>query len=419
MDPQKYSSHIGIFHVAAIGVALLVLGGLFGLVEPVSSQEPAQEPAKQEIEMVPPGQEKKFAVGVPPHLPLKIKVKNVNSKKWVHDIEVEVTNTSDKPIYYLDFYIDLPGIKGLIGSTVGFWLHYGRPQLIDFTMPVLPEDVPLEPGEKYTFKIPESSANGWDHLREKEGRPEPKAMKLIFQRINFGDGTGYSDTSGSPVNIHKKMSSNRTCVPPPKLSLHSYTQQAFSFLPASFLPVKFSTIESSELSPRTTGPKPDNCCAQSSCNYVRETTYVCSRNCSNNPNPFRPSWEFIGCSDSASSCRIIDSRDDTCTGESGPLTCVDTVLYPCIEGGGPEEGEAACRDGIDNDGDGVIDCNEPGCSLYCPSPNSGGGTCERDLDCQLLGCYECNCVFGLCSLDTPVVIDVTGNGFARERRRRD
>jgi hypothetical protein len=230
MDCQKSSSDIDLFRPAVIGVVLLVLGGLFFSVEKASSQEPAQEPAKEEIEMVPPGQEKRFAIGVPSHLPLKIKVKNVNSKKWVHDIEVEVTNTSDKPIYYLDFYITLPEeIKSPLGGKVGFWLHYGRPELIVFSTPVLPDDVPLQPGEKYIFKIPESSANGWDHLREKEGRPEPKFMKLIFQRINFGDGTGYSDTSGAPVNIHKKMSLNRTCVPPPNRSPHSVTQQAFSF----------------------------------------------------------------------------------------------------------------------------------------------------------------------------------------------
>lgn len=227
MYPQKYSSKVSVFHLAMIGVVLLFLGGLFGLVQPVSSQEPAQESAKQEIEMVPPGQEKKFAIGVPAHLPLKIKVKNVNSKKWVHDIEVEVTNTSERPIYFLDFYIVLPGINGLLGSKVGFWLHYGRPELLDFTTPLLPDDVPLKPGEKYTLKIPESSATGWDYLREKEGRPEPKVMKLMFQRINFGDGTGYLDSSGAPVNIHKKMSLNKTCVPPPKRSLHS--QQVFSF----------------------------------------------------------------------------------------------------------------------------------------------------------------------------------------------
>ena len=197
--------------------------GLFSLIDKASSQGPEQQISTPQIEMVPPEQEKKFHIGVPAHLPLKIKVKNVNSKRWVHDIEVEVTNTSEKAIYFLDFYIVLPGINGLMGSRVGFWLHYGRPELIDFSAPVLPDDVPLQPGEKYTFKIPESSAKGWDYLREKEGRPEPKVIKLIFQGLNFGDGTGYSDTSGAPVNIHKKMSLNKTCGPPPNGSLQVST----------------------------------------------------------------------------------------------------------------------------------------------------------------------------------------------------
>jgi hypothetical protein len=47
---------------------------------------------------------------------------------------------------------------------------------------------------------------------------------------------------------------------------------------------------------------------------------------------------------------------------------------------------------------------------------SGGGggepsQCESDFDCLSLGCNECNCVFGLCSNVTPVLIDISGNGF--------
>jgi hypothetical protein len=43
----------------------------------------------------------------------------------------------------------------------------------------------------------------------------------------------------------------------------------------------------------------------------------------------------------------------------------------------------------------------------------GGGEsqCQEDFDCYLLGCGECNCVFGLCSEATPVLIDVSGDGF--------
>lgn len=160
--------------------------------------------------------EKKLGIGIPRHVPLKIKVNNSNHKKWVHDLEVEVINTSEKPIYFLSLYIILPEIKGLLGSKVGFWLSYGRTELIDFATALRSDDKPIQPGEKYTFKIPESSAKGWDYLREKEGRPEPRVMKLIFQQLNFGDGTGYADSSGAPVNIHTKLNLNKTCVPPPK-----------------------------------------------------------------------------------------------------------------------------------------------------------------------------------------------------------
>src|SRR6266566_2898691 len=64
----------------------------------------------QESESVPPGLAKKLAIGIPSHVPLKIKVNNLNHKKWVHDLEVEVTNTSDKPVYFLSLYIVLPEI---------------------------------------------------------------------------------------------------------------------------------------------------------------------------------------------------------------------------------------------------------------------------------------------------------------------
>lgn len=39
--------------------------------------------------------------GIPVHVPLRVAVKNLSSDRWVHDIEIEVTNTSEKPIYYM------------------------------------------------------------------------------------------------------------------------------------------------------------------------------------------------------------------------------------------------------------------------------------------------------------------------------
>ncbi len=161
-----------------------------------------------------PQEEKTLMNRHPPGVPVKVKVKNLNSKKWAHDLEVEVTNTSDKLIYFLHFYISLPEIKGPMGHTFAFWLKYGRGELLDFSTPLEPTDIPIQPGEKCTLKIPESSAKAWDNMKEKEGKPEPKRIELLFQGLNFGDSTGYADAAGTPVNIHKKINFNKTCVPP-------------------------------------------------------------------------------------------------------------------------------------------------------------------------------------------------------------
>jgi hypothetical protein len=149
--------------------------------------------------------ERTIGIGIPKHLPLKFKIRNLNSDRWVYDLEIDVTNTSTKPIYYLDFFITMPGYKSKItGNKLGFWFRYGRIQLVDFAEPLLPDDIPITPGEKHTFKVQESLAKGWDEQSKKEGRPEPKVINLQFQGLNFGDGTGFVTTGGEPVNINKK-----------------------------------------------------------------------------------------------------------------------------------------------------------------------------------------------------------------------
>lgn len=154
------------------------------------------------------GPERKLYNGVPTKLPLTFDIKNVTSERWAHELEVEVTNTSDKPIYYLDMYIFPVGVK-VRGTQLGYWLQHGRVALISFSEPLLPEDVPIEPGKKHTFKISEGEAKAWDIFKIQEGWADPKYLKLLFQRINFGDGTGFQTTSGKPVNIHQKVSSQR------------------------------------------------------------------------------------------------------------------------------------------------------------------------------------------------------------------
>ena len=195
---MTYDQSSRLFNKLVTGIAVLAfLVVLPGATAVESSQEIAEDPR------IFGGPERKLYNGVPTKLPLTFDVKNVTSERWVHELEVEVTNTSDKPIYFISMYIIPIGVK-FQGTQMGYWLHYGRAKLLEFSEPLLPEDVPLKPGGKHTFKISEGEANGWDTLRAQEGRAEPKFLKLLFQGINFGDGTGFQDTSGAPIDLKKK-----------------------------------------------------------------------------------------------------------------------------------------------------------------------------------------------------------------------
>lgn len=180
------------FAIALTTVVLMISSGQ--LASSQEQQASSQEP-QRETELVPPGQEKKIHIGVRSDIPLKFEVKNLNSKTWAYDLEIDVTNTSEKPIYFFDISLELSHIRSFSGGRCAYWLHYGRGKLLDSSTPIEKEDVPLLPGERHTFKLSQANAKDWDHMREKEGRPEPRLLEIHFRSINFGDGTGY-DLSG-------------------------------------------------------------------------------------------------------------------------------------------------------------------------------------------------------------------------------
>lgn len=344
MSPQKFSSSPHLFKRTTLVAGVVILAGLFALIQTASNQSQDQNPSSEklsnEIEMVPPGQEKKVFIMFPPHVPLKVKVKNENSKRWTRDLEIEVTNSSTRPIYFLDFFVTLPEIR-VSGIKVGFWMHYGRAELLVFSTPITPEDVPLQPGEKYTFKLQNGEADGWDYLKDKEGKPEPRIIEIGFQRLNFGDGTGYLGSGGTRKNIHRKINLNNKCGPPSRSPDRS-SLLAFSFLPASSLPVNFFKRETFDVYSFKSVLMPDLCCTgeQSSCVFVKESTFSCARTCDSNPN--RPNKEHVGCTDPQGQCMVYESRYDTCTdpGSGLPLSCLDTFLYSCFEGAGAEDTRA-------------------------------------------------------------------------------
>jgi hypothetical protein len=148
-------------------------------------------------------EERELAVGLPKHVPLKIKTKNIKSKRWSHDLEIEVTNTSNKPVYYLSFMVVMQDVKSPEGKEYIFWVHYGRGQLNDFSTRLESTDIPLQPNESYVLKIDQVEADSWETTRSKLKKPQPSRVGLVFQMLNFGDGTGYANAQGQFFDTRK------------------------------------------------------------------------------------------------------------------------------------------------------------------------------------------------------------------------
>jgi hypothetical protein len=162
-----------------------------------------------------PKEERELEDTVPKHVPIKVKIKaekenafkDLNNEHWVRDLEVEVKNTGTKPIYFLHLQLHLE-TKGPDGNGVGFVLLYGRSDLIEITAPLKPEDLPIRPGETHIFTIAERYVRGWERIVREDKVQQPKKVRVVFQNINFGDGTGFWGGSAAPLP-HPKRISNR------------------------------------------------------------------------------------------------------------------------------------------------------------------------------------------------------------------
>jgi archaellum component FlaF (FlaF/FlaG flagellin family) len=224
----------------------LVLGGL-GSVSSTAQSSPPQEQEERELEDK-----------IPKHLPIKVKVKNLNKKDWVREVEVEVTNTGFKPIYYVGFNLLMPEVITETGSVVGVDFRYGRPEIGDFRNRPTAEDVPLLPGETCILKVPEKEMEGWEAARDRRKWKEPKKLRIKFYLLHHGDGTGYGTSGGLPVpnpnptssscggggrqTTPTQMAASRDELKPP---LAPSFQFAAALLPVRILPAKLFIDRSS------------------------------------------------------------------------------------------------------------------------------------------------------------------------------
>ena len=148
-------------------------------------------------------EEREFKNTIPEHVPLKIKLKNeqafkdMKNKNWARDLEIEVKNTGNKPIYFLYMVVYLPEVI-VDGYPLGFQVTYGRMELVHFAAPIQPDDVPIRPGESVTLKVSDTQVRAYEGVRDEENLVNPKRVEFDMQLINFGDGTGLRSKRGAP-----------------------------------------------------------------------------------------------------------------------------------------------------------------------------------------------------------------------------
>ena len=154
-------------------------------------------------------------------------------------------------------------------------------------------------------------------------KKEAKKARLVFQLLNFGDGTGFNTTSGLPVDIHKKRADG-SCSEDRKKGENAASamrvqqnrspdrvlQLSTLFLPAAFLPVNF--YPATTLKPASSGSliRPDVCCPGSPCSHLKDLTVTC---CGMSINKA----DSAPCTDPAGGCRTYYTEDVSCMDEFG------------------------------------------------------------------------------------------------------
>jgi hypothetical protein len=118
-------------------------------------------------------------------------INNLQSALFPTNFEIEVKNISNKPIYSIHIATIVHRSGGV---PLGFHLDYGRRELFDFNHRIEDVDVPLLPGESHILK----SDSQWrqDLLPMYKDNDayyanDTNRISLVFQRLSFGDGTGY------------------------------------------------------------------------------------------------------------------------------------------------------------------------------------------------------------------------------------
>lgn len=228
-----------------------------------------------------------FENRVPEHLPIKVKIKLEKEKRfrdlendnWARNLELEVKNVGEKPIYFLWFYLEVPEAK-IADSHQAFTIMYGRMALADLNNRPTADDVPIEPGEAKVLTIEDTGIRGWEAAKSHKLLPlRIHGVRLNIQYLSFGDGTGFFGKTGaprpkpdtqpndtarlSPTDRYGGLSITRVADGLSDIEDSRNSLYAGIFRPASFFPTSMGSLASRAL--KSTAAEPDCNCINGSC----------------------------------------------------------------------------------------------------------------------------------------------------------
>jgi len=344
-------------------IFVLMLIAIFMMKPPLTSSLPSIQ------------NERVFENAIPAKIPIRVKIKkekeksfkDLKNEKWAREFELELTNTGDKPIYYLDLLL-VSDVK-FGGNFLVFPFAYGRAALGDIVSKAGPDDTPIKPGETFIFKIHPGQITAWEKSVREGKHPEARQLQIKLETLSYGDGTGLFGNSGTeyPSGGRQQLGLNHSPEQPKKresknpqwprnrggtrMRTSKNNEMPVSFLPASFFvsPSNAVGVSASVI--------PADACLFEYCYGVIPAPRV--HVCYNCPDQNRPTLYSAGI------CKEIVFGTLECTAGTETYLCQTIDLPDCGFGPGPTPvptstpAPAPCLYCNDPNAIGLADCSDP------------------------------------------------------------
>ena len=131
-----------------------------------------------------------------------VEVNNLNAADFPVSLEIVVKNVSAKNIYGVNLMIKFPDTN-INGLNLGYSLNYGDKRLHDYRNQAEPGEDFIPPGKTGIIKMLRNKAASFIRIVEKGDIPLSSTynVRIDFQTLNFGDGTGYLNKFPYPQRI--------------------------------------------------------------------------------------------------------------------------------------------------------------------------------------------------------------------------